>query len=167
MPSSLAPLSFDPALALDAIRRHVVPPPFRLSRGPLAPRRGLVPHAAAPRGTRRQEVSQWGRGARHERGHDAVGREAAGFEVSMEPMPELPKSEMPDFWEGLQWEVLHFFVQSCGHSACVPPLHYPAPLAWIFRSSRSIFFSAIYHANWTRPSLHCLYVELLAYRNSN
>jgi len=112
-------------------------------------------------------VSQWGRGARHERGHDAVGREAAGFEVSMEPMPELPKSEMPDFWEGLLWEVLGFFVQSCGRSACVPPLHYPAPLAWMFRSSRSIFFFPQYitligHVHHSIVSMwNCLHIETL------
>jgi hypothetical protein len=37
--------------------------------------------------------------------------EPLGFEVSTEPMPELPEPETPDFWEGPQWEPLGFFVQ--------------------------------------------------------
>jgi len=37
--------------------------------------------------------------------------EPLGFEVSTEPMPELPDPETPDFWEGPQWEALGFFVQ--------------------------------------------------------
>ncbi|XP_062214812.1 uncharacterized protein LOC133915612 [Phragmites australis] len=37
--------------------------------------------------------------------------EPLGFEVSTEPMPELPEPETPDFWEGPQWEALGFFVQ--------------------------------------------------------
>ena len=37
--------------------------------------------------------------------------EPLGFEVSTEPMPQLPDPETPDFWEGPQWEALGFFVQ--------------------------------------------------------
>ncbi|KAF8733738.1 hypothetical protein HU200_014584 [Digitaria exilis] len=37
--------------------------------------------------------------------------EPLGFEVSTEPMPNLPDPETPDFWEGQQWEPLGFFVQ--------------------------------------------------------
>jgi len=90
-----------------------------------------------------------------------VGREAAGLEVSTEPIPE-----MPDFWEGLQWDALGFFVQSCGRSACVPPLHYPASLAWMFRSSRSTFFpqyiTLIGHVHHSIVSMwNCLHIETL------
>ena len=53
------------------------------ARGPCSPRRGLVPHAAAPRGARRQEAPRRGRGARRGRGGGGgggrgVGRGAAG-----------------------------------------------------------------------------------------
>lgn len=53
------------------------------TRGPRAPRRGLVPHAAAPRGARRKEAPRWGRSARRGRGRSGgggggVGRGAAG-----------------------------------------------------------------------------------------
>lgn len=37
--------------------------------------------------------------------------EPLGFEVSTEPMPDIPNPETPDFWEGQQWEALGFFVQ--------------------------------------------------------
>jgi hypothetical protein len=54
--------------------------------------------------------------------------EPLGFEVSTEPMPELPNPEKPDFWEGPQWEALGFFVQYMwafgvvfGVSTCIFP----------------------------------------------
>jgi hypothetical protein len=59
-------------------------PRFLSSLQAVAPRRGLVPHAAAPRGARRQEAPRRGRGARRGRGRGGggdgggVGRGAAG-----------------------------------------------------------------------------------------
>lgn len=108
-----------------AIRRRVAPLP--LLSAPVGGRAAL--HVAlARRGgvSSRTQRRLEERGGKKRRGGVAapdVDEEAAeagaaewegeplGFEVSTEPMPQLPDPETPDFWEGPQWEALGFFVQ--------------------------------------------------------
>jgi hypothetical protein len=64
--------------------------------------------------------------------------EPLGFEVSTEPMPQLPDPETPDFWEGPQWEALGFFVQYMWAFGVVFGVSASSPLScttsWVFSS---------------------------------
>ncbi|TVU45416.1 hypothetical protein EJB05_04903, partial [Eragrostis curvula] len=113
-----------------AVSRRAVPAGAIPALLPLAGRRAALHVALARRGgvSSRTQRRLEERGGKKGRGgvsapappdvDEEIGEAAAewegeplGFEVSTEPMPELPDPETPDFWEGPQWEPLGFFVQ--------------------------------------------------------
>jgi len=134
-----------------AIRRRVAPLPLLPGGGRAALHVALARRGGVSSRTQRRLEE---RGGKKRRGgvaapdvdEDATEAGAAewegeplGFEVSTEPMPQLPDPETPDFWEGPQWEALGFFVQYMwafgvvfGVSASFSPLS--CTTSWVFSS---------------------------------
>jgi hypothetical protein len=106
-----------------AVRRRVAPLPLLPAGGRAALHVALARRGGVSSRTQRRLEERGGKKRRGgvaapdvdedaaEAGAAAWEGEPLGFEVSTEPMPQLPDPETPDFWEGPQWEALGFFVQ--------------------------------------------------------
>ncbi|CAN6309643.1 unnamed protein product [Urochloa humidicola] len=106
-----------------AVRRRASPLPLLPASGRAALHVALARRGGVSSRTQRRLEERGGKKRRGGVATPDVDEEAAeagaaewegeplGFEVSTEPMPELPDPETPDFWEGPQWEALGFFVQ--------------------------------------------------------
>ncbi|RLN43486.1 uncharacterized protein C2845_PM01G30730 [Panicum miliaceum] len=111
------------AFGAAAVRRRAAPLPFLPASGRAALHVALARRGGVSSRTQRRLEERGGKKRRGGVAAPDVDEEAAeaggaewegeplGFEVSTEPMPELPDPETPDFWEGPQWEALGFFVQ--------------------------------------------------------